>query len=302
MDWPAHSVLARYVESQVINRNGGGSICNGNCNAQGIGHLCSLPCQTAPWRVTMWGAKLESDSCFLSMEPEEEEEILIRELERIELYHGALFLTLVFSHSVASESLRPHGLDRLLCPSLSPRVCPNSCPLSWWCHPTTSSSSPAFRCSQHQSLFQWVSSLHRGPKYWSFNFSISPSNEYSGLISSRIDWFDLLTVEGTLKSLLKHHSSKASILWCSAFFMVQLSHPYKTTGKTVAVTRQTFVGKVMLLLFNTLPMFVIAFLPRSRRLLISWLQSLTTMILICHCFHFLPIYLPWSDGNWMPWS
>ena len=113
----------------------------------------------------------------------------------------------------------------------------------------------------------------RWPKYWSFNFSISPSSEYSGLISFRVDWLDLLAVHGTLKSLHQHHSSKASILWCSAFFIVQLSHLYMTTGKTIALTRQTFVGKVMSLLFNMLSRLVILFLPRSKRLLISWLQS-----------------------------
>ena len=107
----------------------------------------------------------------------------------------------------------------------------------------------------------------RWPKYWSFSFSISPSDEYSGLMSFRIDWFDLLAVQGTLKSILQHHSSKASILWCFAFFIVQLSHPYMTTGKTIALTRWMFVGKVMSLLFNMLSRFVIAFLPR--RLLIS---------------------------------
>ena len=110
------------------------------------------------------------------------------------------------------------------------------------------------------------------PKYWSFSFSISPSNEYSGLISFMMDWFDLLAVQGTLKSLLQHHSSKASILWCSAFFMVQLSHPYMTTGKTIALTRWTFVSKVMSLLFNMLSKLVITFLPRSKRPLIAWLQ------------------------------
>ena len=111
------------------------------------------------------------------------------------------------------------------------------------------------------------------PKYWSFSFNISPSNEYSGLISFRMDWLDLLAVQGALKSLLQHHSSKASILRCSAFFMVQLSHPYMTSGKTIALTRQTFVDEVMSLLFNMLSRFVITFLPRSKRLLISWLQS-----------------------------
>ena len=110
-------------------------------------------------------------------------------------------------------------------------------------------------------------------KYWSFSFSISPSKEHPGLISFRMDWLDLLAVQGTLKSLLQHHSSKASILQHSAFFTVQLSHPYMTTGKTIALTRQSFVGKVMSLLFNMLPRLVIAFLPRSKRLLISWLQS-----------------------------
>ena len=110
------------------------------------------------------------------------------------------------------------------------------------------------------------------PKYWNFSFSISPSNEYSGLIFPRMDWLELLPVQGTLKSLLQHHTSKASILRCSAFFIVQLSHPYMTTGKTIALTRQTFVDKVMSLLFNMLSRLVIAFLPRNKRLLISWLQ------------------------------
>ena len=119
----------------------------------------------------------------------------------------------------------------------------------------------------------------RWPKYWSFSFSISPSNEYSVLISFRIDWFDPLAVQGTLKSLLQHHSSKVSILWHSAFFIVQLSHPYMTTGKTIALTRQTFVGKVMSLLFNMLSRLVIAFLPRSKCLLISWLQLPSAVIL-----------------------
>ena len=122
--------------------------------------------------------------------------------------------------------------------------------------------------------FSSESTLHmRWPKYWSFSFSISPSNEYSGLISLRIDWFDLVAIQGTLKSLLQYHSSKTSILWCSAFFMVQFSHPYMTTGKTIALIRWTFVGKVTSLLFNMLSRFVITFLPRSKRLLISWLQS-----------------------------
>ena len=139
------------------------------------------------------------------------------------------------------------------------------------------------------------------PKYWSFSFNISPCNEHSGLISFRMDWLDLFAVQGTLKSLLQHHSLKASILWHSAFFIVQLSHLYMTTGKTIALTRRTFVGKVMSLLFNILSRLVIAF-PRSKSLLISWLQSPSAVILepqnkVCHCFHCFPIYLPWLDGT-----
>ena len=136
-------------------------------------------------------------------------------------------------------------------------------------------------------------------KYGNFSFSISPSNEYSRRISFRMDWLDLLAVQGTLKSLLQHHSAKASILRCSSFFKVQLSHPYTTTGKTIALTRQTFVRKVMSLLFNMLSKLVIAFPSRSKHLLISWLQlpSIVTLELppqkkICHCFHCFPIYLP----------
>ena len=126
---------------------------------------------------------------------------------------------------------------------------------------------PNIRVFSNESILQI-----RWPKYWSFSFSISPFSEHPGQISFRMDWFDLLAVQGTLKSLLQH-SSKASILWCSAFFIVQLSHPYMTTGKTIALTRRTFVGKVMSLLFNMLSRLVITFLPRSKRLLISWLQS-----------------------------
>ena len=143
----------------------------------------------------------------------------------------------------------------------------------------------------------------RWPKYWSFNFSTNPSKEHAGLISFRMDWLDLLAVQGTLKSLLQHHSSKASILPHSAFFIVQLSHPYMTTGKTIALTRRTFVDKVMSLLFNMLSRSVITFLPRSKRLLIPWLQLTSAMILeppknkISHCFHHFPVYLPWSDGT-----
>ena len=138
----------------------------------------------------------------------------------------------------------------------------------------------------------------RQPKYWNFSFSFSPSNEDSGLISFSMNWLDLLAVQGNLKSLLQHHRSKASILQCSAFSIVQHSHPYMTTGKTIALTRRTFVGKVMSLLYNMLSRLVIAFLPRSKHLLISWLQSPTAVILeppknkVSHCFCCFPIYLP----------
>ena len=151
------------------------------------------------------------------------------------------------------------------------------------CHPLLLLPSilPRFRVSSNESV-----PCIRWPKYWHFSFNISPSNEYSGLISFRMDWLDLLAVQGTLKSLLQHHSSKASILWCSASFIVQLSDPYMTTGKTIALTRWTFVGKVMSPLFNKLSRLVITFLPRSKHLLVSWLQSLSAMILY---FNLLPL-------------
>ena len=175
-----------------------------------------------------------------------------------------------------------------------------------WCYPTISSSVlpllllpsvfPSIRV-----LSSELSLCLRWPKHWHFSLHICPSNEYSGLISFRTDWFDLLAVQGTLKSLLQHHNLNALTLWLSAFFMAQLSHLYMTNGKNIALTRQTFVGKVMSLLFYTLSRFVIAFLPRSKHLLISWLQSPSTVILEpkkinCHSFHCLPIYLPQSDG------
>ena len=158
-----------------------------------------------------------------------------------------------------SDSLWPHGLQhsRLLCPSLSPRVCSNSHPLSQWCHPAILFSVVPFSCCTQSfpsnRVFSRESALYiRWPKYWSLSFSISPSNEYSGLMSFRIDWFDPLAVQGTLKNLPQHHYLKASILWGSAFFMVQLSHLYTTAGKTIALTRRAFVGKVMSLLLNML--------------------------------------------------
>ena len=146
-------------------------------------------------------------------------------------------------------------------------------------HPLSSPSPPVLNLSQHQGLSQWVSSSHQMAKVLKFQLKFSPSNEYSGLISFRMYWLHLLAVQGTLKNLLQHHSSKASIVLCSAFFIVQLSHPYMTTGKTIALTRRTFVGKVMSLLFNILSSLVITFLPRSKHLLISWLQSPSAVIL-----------------------
>ena len=185
----------------------------------------------------------------------------------------------------------------------------NSCPQSRWCHPTILSSVVPFSsCPQSfpaSGSFP-ESVLIRWPKYWSFSFSISPSNEYSGLTSWRIDWLDLRAVQGTLKSLLQHHRSKASILRHSTFFfMVQLLHLYMITGKTIVLTRWTFFGKVMSLLFNMLSRLVIAFLPRSKPLLISWLQSPSAVILepspppseVFHYFYCFPICFPWSDGT-----
>ena len=190
-----------------------------------------------------------------------------------------------FSRSVLSDSLWPHGLQhsRSPCPSPTPGACSNSsiesvmpsnhlilcCPFL-----LLPSILPNIRVFSNESV------LHiRWPKYWSFSFNISPSNEHLGLISFRMDWLDFLAVQGALKSLLQHHSSKASILWCSAFFIAQLSHPYVTTGKTIALTRQTFVSKVMSLIFHMLSRLVITFLPRSKRLLLSWLQSPSAVIL-----------------------
>ena len=209
-----------------------------------------------------------------------------------------------FSHLVVSNSLRPHEpqLARPPFPSATPGVHPNSSPLSRWCHPTISSCRPLLLLPSILPNIIWLfsneSALHiRWPKYWCFSFSISPSNKHPGLISFRMDWLDILAVQVTLKSLLQHYSSKASILWHSAFLIVQHSHPYMTTGKTIALTRWTFVDKVMSLLFNMLSRLVIAFLPRSN--LISWLQSPSAVILeppkiksltVSHLF-------AWSDGT-----
>ena len=172
----------------------------------------------------------------------------------------------------------------LPCPSPTPGAYSNSCPIE-----SMMPSNHLILCCPFLlwlSIFLSIRFFYtesvlqiRWPKDWSFSFSIGPSNEYSGLISFRMDWLDHLAVQGTLKSLLQHHSSKASILQCSAFFLVQLSHPYMTTGKTIALIRQTFVGKVMSLLFNMLSRLVISYLPRNKCLLISWLQSPSAVIL-----------------------
>ena len=156
---------------------------------------------------------------------------------------------------------------------------------------------PSIRVFSNESTLRM-----RWPKYWNFSFTIIPSKEIPGLISFRMDWLDLLAVQGALKSLLQHHSSKASLLRCSAFFTVQLSHPYMTTGKITALARRTFVGKVMSLLLNMLSRLVITFLPRSKHLLISWLQSPYALILEpqkikSDTFHCFPIYFPWSGGT-----
>ena len=166
------------------------------------------------------------------------------------------------------------------------------------CHPLLLPSIfPSIRVFSNESI-PWM----RWPKYWSFSFSVSLFNEYSGLISFRVAWLDLLAVQGSLKSLLWYHRSKLSIRQYSAFFMVQLSYPYMTTGKTIALSRWTFAGKLMSLLFNMLSRLVITLFPRSKHLLISWLWSLSAVDFgaqenkVCHCFHCFPIYLPWSDG------
>ena len=190
-----------------------------------------------------------------------------------------------FSHSVMSGSLQPHELctpglpvHHQLLEFTQTRVHRVSDAIQPT-HPLSSPSPPA-PIPPSIRVFSNESTLHmRWPKYWSFSFSISPSNEHPRLIPFRMDWLDLLAVQGTLESLLQHHSWKASILRCSDFFTVQLSHPYMTTGKTIALTRQTFVGKVMSLLLNVLSTLVITFLPRSKNLLISWLQSPSAVIL-----------------------
>ena len=201
-----------------------------------------------------------------------------------------------------SDSLRPHGVQhaRLPCPSPTPWAYSNSHASSQWCHPTISSSVVPFSsCLQSFPVSGSLAVLHiRWPKYWHFGFSLSPSNEYSRLISFRIDWLGLLAVQESSPTPLKRINSLAF-----SFLYIQLSYSYMTTGKTIALTRWTFVGKIMSLLFNVLSRLVITFLPRCKHLLISWLH-----LTICsdfgapknkvsHCFHCFPIYLPWSDGT-----
>ena len=195
------------------------------------------------------------------------------------------------NHSTPGHPVHHQLLEFTQCMSIESVMSSNHLTL---CHPLLLLPSifPSIRVFSNESTL-----CIRWPKYWSFSFNISPSNEHPGLISFRMDWLDLPAVQGTLKSLLQHHSSKASITWCSAFFMVQLSHPFMTTGKTIALTRQTFVDKVMSLLFNMLSSLVLTFFPRSKCLLISWLQSPSAVILeppkiVSHCFHCFPIYLP----------
>ena len=210
-----------------------------------------------------------------------------------------------------SDSLQPHGLQpaRLPCPSPTPRAYSNSCPLSQWYHPNISSSVVLF--SSRLQSFPASGSFQMSQFFTSSGQSIGvsalasilPMNVQDWFPSGWTGWISLQSKELTLKSFFQHHSSKASILRRSAFFIVQLSHPYMATGKTIALTRQTFVSKVMSLLFNMLSRLVITFLPRSKRLWISWLKLPSAVIWepprnkVWHCFHCFPIYLPWSEGS-----
>ena len=206
------------------------------------------------------------------------------------LFHSSPYIqpsSVQFSCSVVSDSVQSHGMQhtRPPCPSPTPRIYPNSCPLSWWCHPTISSSRPLFllpsifpgiRVFSNESVLRitW-------PKYWSFSFNISPSNEYSGLISFRMDWLDLLVVKGPLKSLLQHHSSKASILRHSAFFTVQLSHPYRTTGKTTALTEYSVSLVCVCMYIHMCAQLCLTFLQphvlKPARLLCPWILQGRTL-------------------------
>ena len=222
---------------------------------------------------------------------------------------SGVFLSVQFSRSVMGDPLRPRRLEhaRPPCPSPTPWVCSNSYihrvgDAMQPSHLLSSPSPPAFNLSQHQGLFQWVSLLHQVAKVLEFQLQHQSFQWILRTGFLMIDWFDLLVVQGTLKSLLQHWSSKASILHHSAFFIVQLLHPYMTTGKTVALTRWTFVSKIMSLLFDMLSRMVIAFLPRSKQLLISWLQSPSAVILEPKKIKSVTVFidspsLPWSNGT-----
>ena len=218
-----------------------------NCHLQeGQGHLAGSPViHSLDWFSSVQFSSV-AQSCLTLCDP------MNRSTPGLPVHHQLLEFTQTYVHQVG-DAIQPS-------------------------HPLSFPFPPVPNPSQHQSLSQESTLRMRWPKYWSFSFSIIPSKEHPGLIF-RMDWLDLLAVQVTLKSLLQHHSSQVSILRRSAFFTVQLSHPYMTTGKTIALTRRTFVGKVMSLLFNMLSRLVIIFLPRSKRLLISWLQSPSAVIL-----------------------
>ena len=232
-------------------------------------------------------------------------------LAQLTLWHSIVFFIIhevsQSNRSVTSDSLRPHESQhaRPPCPSPTPGVHPNPCPLSRWCHPTISFSVIPF--SSYPQSFPTSQSFQMSQLFASGGQSIGVSASTSVLPVNtqdfRMDWLDLLVVQGTLKSLLQHHSSKASVLWCSAFFIVQLIYPYMTTGKTIVLIRWTFVGIVISLLFNMLSRFVIAFFARSQASF-NFMAAVTVHSdfgapknKVWHCFHSFPIYLPWSDGT-----
>ena len=261
---------------------------------------CSLYLDAVVWRYSVWSS---SGHFATAWGWEQCWEWLNRKAELEFLYT----LDIQFSRSVVSYSLPPHGLQhaRPPCPSPTPGVYPHPCPLSQWCHPTISSS--VVPSSSHLQSFPAIGSFQMSQLFAIGGQGIGVSASASVLPMNTQDWYPLgwtgwISLQSkTLKSL-HHHSSKASILWCSAFFTVQLSYPYMTTGKTIALTRRAFADKVMSLLFNILSGLVITFLSRSKHLLISWLQSPSTVVLEppkikCNCYHCIPIYLPWSDGT-----
>ena len=267
------------------------------------------PCNFSFFSISSWVIDLDyCDIEWFALETNQDHALFLRQhqvqFSSVQLLsHVQLFATpWTATHQASLSITNSQSLLKLM--SIESVMPPNHLIL---CHPLLLPPSifPSIRVFSNESAL-----LIRWPKYRSVSFKISPSNGHSGLISFRMDWLDLLAVQGTLnKSLLQHHSSKASILQHSAFFIVQLSHPYMTTGKTIALTRQTFVDKETPLLFDMLSKLVITFLPRSKHLLTSWLQSPSTVILeppkikVCHCFHCFSIYFPWSDGTrcQMPW-